>query len=1020
MKMYFNSEFGKTLGREIVRALLERSQSIDTKKMMRLMGSIDPLAYEDVEESLNVAYVNRTETALAMDIFRPKREEHVELPVIILIHGGGLFMGDRGLDRNYCRLLAHKGYLTFSLEYRLAPKATFDQQLDDVCAGMDLVGRHLVDYDIDFGRIFLVADSAGAYLSCYVAAMNESEKLRNAIGEKPTRMVFAALGFVTGMFSTQKILQEQLSGEKREDQRYRKYMTPEHPEILGNLPPCCLITSRGDPLNTSSFQFHKALRKAGKVSRLIYFGDEELQHIFPLVNPLHPKSLQATEKMIAFFEEQAGIRRESMTVTPEETEKKQRIEARIADGSISNQKVWSNIRERIAWSRALLKRTAIIDCTREYTYQEMFDEWERYARVFSALEIGADSKSRVALCGTITAEPLFALYALNMTGAEVSMFSYPDFLPNGMWMDMIEKEKITDLIISDIMVSAEVWKNICAIREKCGLRHVILVHSLMGGPAIGPAEMIYNEYNYHMLRSRPEVVFMGDLLEKYRNTPIRYDQSTGERLAFLTHTSGTTKGTRKVLPFTDKIFNDTQNMFKNGMHSFLKEEDRDKILRVIQLFDFSSIMALSAQINLPLCSGDTLVLTFFGFMHQKFIRAIDYYNVNVLFVTGFMIDKWIERTDLDDLDLSSLRIVGTAGGYISPEKMEAYEGFFREHGFRYKIMAGYGMSEAGGKPMFAPDDHKKDVLGFADEPENIRIRDENDGKYYRISDGPRTGLLYKVSDTRCNNELDGEVLFNYTEIDGRDFLCTNDLVQVNEDGSLSFAGRADKYFVNNSGRKFDSGVVDQHMSAHSAIHQCAVVPIMDKRIHDTVPVFYVIPAMKDRGPAAAESIRQAFVDVYVREKKISAENLPTQFMLVDEIPLNANGKIDIYRITRERLKGSAYDLVPVLADGALVDIQTKFVPELNSIAAGTLPQGMENNSAYNVFDLFNTPSGASTKKADNPFGLLERLLTPPKMAPATLRLPDRLDPAMKTLLKYGSRLTELANFKKSYDFDFED
>ena len=330
----------------------------------------------------------------------------------------------------------------------------------------------------------------------------------------------------------------------------------------------------------------------------------------------------------------------------------------------------------------------------------------------------------------------------------------------------------------------------------------------MGGPTVGPAELIYNEYNYHALKRRPGAVFLNDLIEKYQSAPIRYDTSAGERVAFITHTSGTTNGTRKLLPYTDLVFNSTMNMFPNGLHSFAQGKDDGKPYRVIQLFDFSSIMALSGQVNISLATGDALVLTYFGFMHPKFIRAIDYYNISILFTTGFMVDKWMERNDIDDLDFSSLKVVGMSGGYVPPEKMKEYRAFFHAHGFKYDITAGYGMSEAGGKPMFAPKNNERDILGFEAEPENVRIKDETDGKFYRLEDGPRTGLLYKVSDTRCSNELDGETLFEYTKIDGRDFLCTNDLVRVNEDGSISFAGRADKYFVNNEGKKFDSGIVD--------------------------------------------------------------------------------------------------------------------------------------------------------------------------------------------------------------------
>ncbi|MBP3869038.1 MAG: alpha/beta hydrolase, partial [Solobacterium sp.] len=164
---------GDVITRELMRAMLERTQSFDLKKMMNAFGASEPVKYDDVTETLNVAYVNRDEVALAMDIFEPETEKGTELPVIVVIHGGGLFMGDRGLNRPYCRFLAHRGYLVFSLEYRLAPRANICQQLDDVCAGMDFVGTKLVDYDVDFSRIFLVADSAGAYLAAYVSAMHE-------------------------------------------------------------------------------------------------------------------------------------------------------------------------------------------------------------------------------------------------------------------------------------------------------------------------------------------------------------------------------------------------------------------------------------------------------------------------------------------------------------------------------------------------------------------------------------------------------------------------------------------------------------------------------------------------------------------------------------------------------------------------------------------------------------------------------------------------------------------------------
>ena len=255
--------------------------------------------------------MNRSEVPLAMDIFKPKVPEGQELPVIVIIHGGGLVTGDRKISRRFGKVLAGRGYLVFSVEYRLAPRANAAEQLDDICAGMDLVGRKIVDFDVDVTRMFLAAESAGAYLAMYVAAMKRSEKLQKAIGYEPTRMVFRAVGLISGMLYTNKpdpigwLMADQFYGDKRTDPEFLQYMDPENPEILNNLPPAFLITSRGDFLNNYTLMFHEALKNAGRTSHLIYYGEQELTHAFPVMKPYLPQSRDAIDRMLAWFEQQA-------------------------------------------------------------------------------------------------------------------------------------------------------------------------------------------------------------------------------------------------------------------------------------------------------------------------------------------------------------------------------------------------------------------------------------------------------------------------------------------------------------------------------------------------------------------------------------------------------------------------------------------------------------------------------------------------------------------------------------------
>lgn len=638
---------------------------------------------------------------------------------------------------------------------------------------------------------------------------------------------------------------------------------------------------------------------------------------------------------------------------------------------INDQSVWKYIRRRNA-DPARLGRTAVIDCTRQYSYAQMFGEWERYARVFSALGMTEENAARVGIAGTISAEPLFAFYGLNMTGASVSMLSYPDFVPGGQWRTMVEREHLTDLVLSDIMVTPELWRALQKAKAELGLRNVILLHSRLGGPCTGPAELVYDEINHHALSALPGVVFMDELLKRYADAPVRYGSGDGEHLAVITHTSGTTKGTRKPLPYTDRAVNTVASDFGTGFHALVDSDPAAEQFRLAPSFDFSSFLCMCGLINASFALSDCVVLTFFGFLHPKFVRAAAYYRLDVLFTSGFMIESWMKRPDTSDIDFSSVKLLSCGGSYLPPDKLAKYTQFVRSHGYKGYIQRGYGMSETGGAQLTMPDGCMDDILGFPEPKENFVIRDENDGKYYTAEDGVRTGVMYVASDSLCLNELDGETLFEYTKIGGRDFICTNDMVRVNPDGSFSYAGRADRFFANNDGVRFDAGAVETALSRQPGVGACAVVPVFDKRIHDTVPALYIVPDAP--GDGAAETVRQALLGAYIGGGTLATDILPSQFILVDDIPCNSNGKLDIYRITRDRLRGAAWNIVPVRENGRLTDILAERAGQTDSITAGTLPEGMEGRSALGIYELFNAPPEKKRRAIPCcPFGLIRML-----------------------------------------------
>ena len=285
----------------LVKAKLNRSLDL---------SEIKEISFDGIQEFHDIPYTNRSGKELLMDIFEPVVPKGTELPVIINIHGGALIMGNKDFSVGFCRQLAHRGYLVCSLEYRLIPDVRVYEQFDDVCAGMDCVGRKLVEFDVDFTRIYLVAESAGAYLATYVAAMKKSAELQKAIGYEPSRMNFKAMGLISGMFyttrkdATGRFLSRPFYGKDEKSKAMARFTNPEDPEIIYHIPPCYLVTSKADMLERYTLDFAGELGNKGVEHFLRHMGsDPKLIHAFPVLRPDLPESERVIDEIIHWFRE---------------------------------------------------------------------------------------------------------------------------------------------------------------------------------------------------------------------------------------------------------------------------------------------------------------------------------------------------------------------------------------------------------------------------------------------------------------------------------------------------------------------------------------------------------------------------------------------------------------------------------------------------------------------------------------------------------------------------------------------
>lgn len=271
-------------------------------------GNFHSPAFPSLEVFPDLPYHGQDGAALAADVYR-RRDAAGLLPVVVMVHGGGLFAGNRKIDRVFCEKLAEEGYLVFAVDYRTIDKADACGEISDLCAGFSFVSGMLGEYGGDPQRVYVAAESAGAFLALYATASSNAPALARRIGCESTGLKVRALVCFSGMFYTTKsdligaVYQQDLYGMRRKDRVFMNEMNPENKEIITNLPPVLLTSSRHDFLKNYTLRYAEALREAGHPCQLLFYrGGRQVGHAFPALNPQLPESEEVLEKMLAWLD----------------------------------------------------------------------------------------------------------------------------------------------------------------------------------------------------------------------------------------------------------------------------------------------------------------------------------------------------------------------------------------------------------------------------------------------------------------------------------------------------------------------------------------------------------------------------------------------------------------------------------------------------------------------------------------------------------------------------------------------
>ena len=129
-------------------------------------------AQDDVTVKRDVTYRTVDGERLGLDFYQPAKKGK-DRPAVVVVHGGGWTAGDKQLFAQQSNQLAQRGFVAFSVNYRLAPAHPFPAAVEDVEAAVAWVRKHAKEYGVDPKRIGALGGSAGGHLVSMLATDGE-------------------------------------------------------------------------------------------------------------------------------------------------------------------------------------------------------------------------------------------------------------------------------------------------------------------------------------------------------------------------------------------------------------------------------------------------------------------------------------------------------------------------------------------------------------------------------------------------------------------------------------------------------------------------------------------------------------------------------------------------------------------------------------------------------------------------------------------------------------------------------
>ncbi|WP_369025731.1 alpha/beta hydrolase [Qipengyuania sp. RANM35] len=203
-------------------------------------------------------------------------------PLVVFVHGGGWKRGDKSMMKGSAKLSHWQGlgYAVASVNYRLVPDATVEQQAQDVADAVALLKRDAKRLGYDAERLVLVGHSAGAHLVALVGTdptylRKAGLSYRDIDGVLP--LDGAAYDVPAQMDENARLMGETYKQAFGTDPERQKALSPTVHSAAPNAPDFLILHVQRRDGTEQSRQLGAALRKAGTSAKVQGFEGRGLK-----------------------------------------------------------------------------------------------------------------------------------------------------------------------------------------------------------------------------------------------------------------------------------------------------------------------------------------------------------------------------------------------------------------------------------------------------------------------------------------------------------------------------------------------------------------------------------------------------------------------------------------------------------------------------------------------------------------------------------------------------------------------